>query len=251
VRKKRKTYIEQRCIDLVKIERKTMKRLGRKAHLFVHVANDWIDINGAILDAYPKAEAQSFLLITFWGLFKEVSWLQLFFVAGNYPLLLSRLRFIWESVFRAYYAETYQPRSRKDGAPGPSPDDKAAWLEQRERQLGWSDCLRPTLRKVVALPESQQIVDGRFELWKHLCRYVHPSAYLAGRMVGRSALHATDNFDRRWAVETLEAATCVFDLVWLAVLSFYPKALVRLTRDGLLGEYPLLGVRLSCGVPKT
>lgn len=89
----RKTYIEQRCIDLIKVERKTLKRLGKKAHVFIDVANDWLDINRAILDTYPGRQAWSFLLITFWGLFKEVTWLQFFFAAGNYPLVLSRLRF--------------------------------------------------------------------------------------------------------------------------------------------------------------
>ncbi len=244
--KKKKTYIEETCGHLADIERKTMRSLRKKGHLFINVANDWIDINGAILDAYAEGERESFMLVTFWGLFKEVTWLHLFFVAGNYPLLLSRLRFIWESVFGAYYAETYKPRSRRDRAPGPSADDKVAWLEQQERQLGWRDCIGPTLCKIFPLAaREKKVLDHYHDLWNQLNRYVHPSAYLANRLIGPSTLSATDNFDKEWAAETLGIATHVFDLVWVAVLAFYPKAFDKLVQEGLSAKYPILDMVLE------
>src|SRR5262249_2405687 len=59
--------------------------------------------------------------------------------------------------------ETYERRSRRDKAPGPLPDDKAAWLEQREeRQLGWGGCIRPTLCKLFPPAEQQKAVVLRY-----------------------------------------------------------------------------------------
>src|SRR5262249_11898985 len=76
--------------------------------------------------------------------------------------------------------------------------------------------------------------------WKELNQYVHPSAYLAGRMLGESALHMIDAFDEEWALDTFAAATDVFDLVWLAVLTFPPLAAAAVAKAGLLGRYPIL-----------
>jgi hypothetical protein len=59
-------------------------------------------------------------------------------------------------------------------------------------------------------------------------------------MVGDSALHVTDNFDEGWALDTVTAATDVFDLVWLAVLQTFPKAGDRIAQEGLIVEYPIL-----------
>lgn len=72
----------------------TMSRLGEeKAGRFVDLANDWIDIEGAILDSYPQDElTQSMTFLRFQGLFKELYWLQLLFLGSNYPLVIGRLR---------------------------------------------------------------------------------------------------------------------------------------------------------------
>src|SRR5262245_46828385 len=116
-----KSYISQMCARLVDVERETMSRLGEeKGGFFVNIADDWLVISGAITDVYSPAEQCNLVFHTAWGLFKDVCWLQLLFVAGNYPLLQSRLRYVWESVFRAYHAEVYAGPD----APGSSPDDK-------------------------------------------------------------------------------------------------------------------------------
>jgi hypothetical protein len=244
VGKQRRTYIEEMCGRLVEIERRTLKRLGKKSGHFVNIANDWIDISSAILDAYPKAELNSFVLLTFWGLFKELCWFHFYFCAGNYPLLLSRLRFVWESVFRACFAETYRPHSAKAWeTPGPSADDKVAWLEEHEKDLRWGNCLQVVLCQVFPLSAREKVVREHYkQRWLGLHRYAHPSAYLASRMIGPAALHVKDNFDKSWAVETIDIATDIFDLVWLAVLSFYPKAFDKLAQEGLLVDYPVLSL---------
>ena len=126
---KPKLWVQEMCGHLAEIERETLKQLGEpKGGFFVNVANDCLDIIFAIQDAYSGQH--NLVLHTALGIFKEVSWFHFFFVSGNYPLLLSRLRFVWESVFRAYLAENY-PLGGQNAwpAPGPSPDDKLAWLK--------------------------------------------------------------------------------------------------------------------------
>jgi len=195
-------WVEGTCARLAPIERKTLEKLGEeKGGFFMWVANDWLEINSALIDTYPGEQAHNLVLVTFWGLFKEVCWFHFFFVSGNYPLLLSRLRFVWESVFRAYLAENYPIGSERPWSPpGPSSDDKLAWLAEHERDLNWDRCIEPVLRTVFPLADSEEEVRDFYKArWKELHKYVHPSAYLAERMIGESALHVTDNFDEEWS----------------------------------------------------
>jgi hypothetical protein len=57
-------------------------------------------------------------------------------------------------------------------------------------------------------------------------------------MIGESALHVTDGFDREWALETVDIAADVFDLVWLAILGHHPAAFDAI--DKLSADYPVL-----------
>jgi hypothetical protein len=249
-------WVEDMCRRLAPIERETLEKLGEKeGGFFVWVAEDWIKINTALVGAYPGKRGYNLVRLTFGGLLKEVCWFHFFFVAGNYPLLLSRLRFVWEAVFRAFLVENYplrspvprtrrprtrRPRTRRPPpAPGPSPDDKVGWLYKHERNLNWAGCIEPVLRKVFPLADEQEKVrDDYHKLLDELHKYVHPSADLAGKMIGESALHVIDNFDEGWALETVEIARKVFDLVWLAVLQHHPLAFERV--EPLSGDYPIL-----------
>jgi hypothetical protein len=236
-------WVEEMCLRLSEIERETLEKLGEeKGGSFVAAANDWLEINSALMDTCPGEQGHNLVLHTFWGLFKEVTWFHFFFVSGNYPLLLSRLRYVWESVFRAYLAEHYPLGSQQPWpAPGPSPDDKLAWLEEHGKALDWDRCIEPVLRDVFPLAAREQEVRDHYKkLWQELHKYVHPSAYLAGRMIGDSALHVTDDFDEGWALEAVGIAARVFDLVWLAVLGHHPAAFERVKK--LSGDYPILKI---------
>ena len=93
-------WVEDMCRLLAPIERETQEKLGeQKGRFFIQVANDWLKINSAFLDAYPGEQVYNLVLHAFWGLFRSSTRFQFFFVSGNYPLLLSRLRFVWESAF--------------------------------------------------------------------------------------------------------------------------------------------------------
>jgi len=234
-------WVEDMCRRLAPVERETLATLGEeKGGFFARVVEDWFKIDAALLEAYPGERAYSLVLHTFRGLLKEVSWFHLFFVAGNYPLLLSRLRFVWESVFRVYLAEHYPLGPHQSwAAPGSSPDEKLAWLEEHERDLNWDRCMEPVLRAVFPRADREKEVRDSYKaLFQELHKYVHPSAYLAGKMIGESVLHLIDNFDERWAREAVEVAREVFDLVWLAVLQHHPEAFERV--DKLSGDYPIL-----------
>ncbi|MGE0684833.1 MAG: hypothetical protein AB7P69_28475 [Candidatus Binatia bacterium] len=216
------SYILEVYGRLSEIEQESIHTLSEaQAFHFVELANDWIDIQMAIGHTYSRDElTQSLVFTYFLYLFKEVQWFQLHFLSGNYPLLGRGLRFVWEMIYRAYYTDTYAGESQ----PGPSLDDKIVWLEERESTLGWGNCICPVLGKVFPLAEQEQEVREHYhQLWQRLNRYVHPSVELVSRMMGESALLVTDSFDETWATEIIQDATEVFGLIWLAVISRFPK----------------------------
>jgi hypothetical protein len=236
---KQPSWIEEMCKLLAPVERETLEKFGEeKGGFFITVANDWLAINTALLAAYPVEREHNLVVFTFWSLFKEVRWFHFLFVAGNYPLLFSRMRFAWESMFRAYFAERYPlgPCQRWD-PPGQSPDDKLAWLEKHGGDLRWDTCVEPVLRTVFPLAEREEEVREYYKaLYKHLHRYAHPSAYLTGRMTAE--LHALDAFDEDLALETIDIGAKVFELIWLAVFAHHAEAFERV--EPLSAKYPVL-----------
>ncbi len=223
---KPKLWIESMCDLLADVERESRDCLGiEKNGFFVNVANDCMNINAAVRKAY--GEELNFLMHIAWGIFKEVTWFHFFFVSGNYPILLSRLRYVWESVFRAFFAENFFLPSDDCPwpLPGPTPDDKLAWLEKHERHLRWDSCMEPVLCVVLPLAgEEKEVRDHYKWRWDELNKYVHPSAYVASRLIDESALLVRDAFDEQWALETIDIARDVFDLVWLTMMRQHPRA---------------------------
>lgn len=243
-KKKPELFVESMCRQFAPIERKTMRVLGKnRARFFVHVYMDCMEIVFAINDAYSPDSRMNLVFYAVLGLMKEVQWFNFLFVAGNYPLLKARLRFNWEMVFRAHFIETYkQTDPKKPPTPGSTIDEKLDWWERNEKHLNWSKCLEPTLRKVFPLADREQEVRDHYrERLVELHRYAHPSAYLADRLLGDSVLHVKDNFDKDWAISTLDTASVVFDLIWLAVLGFHQAAGDIICGKGLMAHYPAVG----------
>lgn len=235
---------------LPEIAEETFRSLGKEqAGYFTSLANDWIDILGAIRDTYAKDElSDSLMYIYFSGLLKEVCWFQLLFLSGNYPLLHRNLRFVWEMIFRAYHVDTYVPKSPDDPEPpGPTIDDKVEWLARHEREMfQWEEFMKPTLRRLLSQAEGAEIEKYYKSLWDKLNEYVHPSTALLCRMVvDVPGFLMTDSFDEDWASETIETATMVFDLVWLAVISIFPGCAELIAQRGLLLEYPIVAAALE------
>jgi len=235
---------------LRKIAADTFRSLGKeRAVYFTSLTNDWIDTLSTILDTYSKDElSNSLMYICFSGLFKEVYWFQLLFLAGNYPLLHRSLRFVWEMIFRAYYVDTYERKSPDDHeSPGPTVDDKVEWLARHEREMfRWGEFVKPTLQRLLPQAKGTEIEKCYKSLWDKLHEYVHPSKALLDRMVvDVPGFLMTDRFDKEWALETIETATMIFDLVWLAVISRFPKCAGLLAQKKLLVEYPIVTAALE------
>jgi len=244
------SFLGEQYEHLREIAEETFRGLGKeRAGYFTSLANDWIDIGGAIRDTYSEDELSNGLMyIYFSALFKEVYWLQLLFLAGNYPLLHRSLRYIWEMIFRAYYVDTYARESPDDPEPpGPTVDDKAEWLAQHERKMfQWHKFMQPMLRRLLPQARGTEIEEYYKALWDKLNEYVHPSKALLERMVvDVPGFLVTDSFDKKWALETIEIATVIFDLVWLAVISRFPRCAGSLAQRGLLLEYPIVTAALE------
>src|SRR5262249_27748627 len=109
------------------------------------------------------------------GLMKEIHWLSMLFLAGNYPLLKGRLRFNWELIYRAHFIENYhQTDPKKPPSPGPSIGEKLTWWETHEKKLNWTNCLEPSLRKVFALADHEKAVREFYhERLNDLHRFAH------------------------------------------------------------------------------
>jgi hypothetical protein len=212
----------------------TIGHLGEEtASVFVYLYNDAIEILGAIGDAYPEEERlHSLVFAEFTGIFKELHWLQTLFLCGNYRLVLSQLRFNWERIFRAGFADAYaQENPHASDPPGPTIDDKHDWLTKQEDRLNWKTLIGPTLARLFPAGAPSDAASYFKPLWDRLNRCVHPSGDLREKLVGESALHARDAFDEAWARETRAAAVEVFGLIWLAVLSRFPAAVPALIAD--------------------
>ena len=202
---------------------------GDKADFFVDIYNDALDIQFAISDAYPKQELTSLVYADFMGVCKEIHWFHVMFLAGNYPLLLARLRFIWELIFRALYADTYEQQGGTHREPpGLTVDEKHWWLESKEKGLNWGSVILPILYKLFKAKDVKEIEECFKPVWDALNCYVHPSAVLRYELIDESSLLFRDAFDENLANKSLYYAKEIFELVWLAVLWRFPKAKVRL-----------------------
>jgi hypothetical protein len=76
------------------VAEETTRRLGdESAGLFVYFYNDGLDILHAILDGYTKEERlHSLVFGEFTALFKELHWLHVLFLSGNYPIIFRNAR---------------------------------------------------------------------------------------------------------------------------------------------------------------
>jgi hypothetical protein len=228
-------YLLSMLFDMWKpIADETTRCLGEEtASLFVYLYLDAVEIHHAIGTAYPREECSlSLILFDHMAVWKELHWLHALFLFGNYPLVLTRLRFNWERIFRARYADAYG--SENPGAadpPGPTLDDKHDWLTQREDKLNWKTLIARILRCLFAESFPGEMEAQFKPLWDRLNRCVHPSGDLRGKLVGDTGLIAVDAFDEAWARETLADAAEVFAVVWLAVLSRFPAAVPALLAD--------------------
>jgi len=106
--------------------------------------------------------------------------------------------------------------------------------------------MRTILLRLRPRAKGTEIEECYKELWNKLNEYVHPSKALLDRMVvDVPGFLMTDSFDKEWALETTKIASKVFDIMWLAVISRFPKSAGLLVQRGLLLEYPIVTAALE------
>jgi hypothetical protein len=213
--------------DLIEVAEMTVEQLAEKGawHFIEEPLSEWLCIHKALVHDYSEEELRSNLVYwDFQTLFKEIRWYQLLFLAGNYPLLSRGLRYVWELLFRAHYADTYSTNHPNDpSAPGPTVAEKAHWLADREGRLNWNTVIQPTLQALLPGSEHAVIENLYHPLWNNLNECVHPSTNLRFRGILASS-NVKDNFHEGWAIEVMQESCQIFDLIWLSVLRLFPRS---------------------------
>jgi hypothetical protein len=212
----------------------TLARLSPdEARVFTELGNDQIDISGAVLDAYGRDDLlNSLVFYDFKGLPKQLLALGLDLLCGRYEDVRRGLRFAWESIFRAFYADCYPMLCPTDpDQPGPTLDHKAAWLEGREKKLNRDTVILPVLRHLLPAWSEAEVL-GQFKpVWDRLNAAAHPSADWRVSGVQESVRHAWLNFDEAQARQLVSDAREVFAVVWVAALKRFPRAVAKLAAD--------------------
>ncbi len=215
---------------LAEIAEETKKHLDlEQSGCFVNLYNDWIDIWPAILDSCSHDHLLTSLVFAdLHAVGKELYWMHRLLHWGNYPMVYRNLRYVWELMGLAYFADVDEVAVQGIiDRPGPQLDDKAAWLDRHQMRIRWSTVIRPIRDKVIDRAEWEHF--GR--IWGELNRCVHASWSLRDKMLDESALFVKDAFDQNWAIETCQVASDVFDLIWLIVLRRFPTCIPALEKS--------------------
>jgi hypothetical protein len=199
--------------------------------LFVNLSNDALLIGGAVQNAYPQDELlTSLVLFDLGAIHHQIFGMGFDFWCGRYAEVGRALRFAWESIFRAFYADHYL--ILKPGAkdpPGSSLDEKTEWLDQWRQP--WNTIVLPVLRHTFS-NWSEEELRGHFRpLWDRLNSVAHPSHDWRISGVGESARHIWFHFDEQLARQLLADASEVFSLIWLVVAQRFPDAVPALVAD--------------------
>ena len=215
---------------LREVAEETIKNLGEDSIAYwVDAYNTCIDIESALLKGIDKETLEKSLLhLRFGELFKELSWLRFLFLVGNYPMLARELRFTWEAICQAYHMDAQFSELDLDA--------KTAKLSKKKyRGL-------PIINKV--LPDilplwTDQLKRQYRSLWNQLSEMVHPTRLEIDLKVleGSGALLMTDTLVESIALETLDIARRVLDVVWCAAFAEYPQLSEGFRKEPYLVEH--------------
>jgi len=215
---------------LRRVAQETIETLGEEAiGYWVDAYNTCIDIDTAIMQSVPEDTLlRTVLHLRLVELYKGMSWLLFLFAAGNYHMLARELRFIWEAVCQAYYVDTLLPEI--------GVDEKTAKLSKKEYR-GWRMIKEVLLDVLPAWTE--ELGSECRRLYDQLSKMVHPTRQEFDLKVleGSGALLVTDAFVESIALETLDMAGRVFDIVWCTAFAEYPQLSRVLDRRPYLVEH--------------
>jgi hypothetical protein len=212
-------------------EKETIAALGDQAYHFVTLHDDCLEIEAAVQSTSSEEDLANLVHMTLWHLMKELQMFQFLFFSGMYPLLHGRIRYNWEMMFRCYHVQT--------SAPG-SLDEKMEWYAKNEKAMS-GKLMEQTWKKLFPLTaKEKEVNDYYLKLWKDLHQFVHPSAELISKLFGDSGQFVTHRFDRDWALDTIAVSTDVYDMIFVAALSYHQKAFDQLEPKRLHGKYRML-----------
>ena len=232
------------------IAKETCEKLGEEADLFTMAYSDALDIHSYVCQHYSQAEQmESLVAFELPGLWKELYWMQFLFWASNYPVVMGRLRFNWEQIYRAYHADTYALRNpAAPDLPGKTVDGMHEWLMRQEEgnRLRWSDVIEPALARFFSGWPSGEARSVFKPLWDRLSGFVHPSGQLRELLIGETNLKVRDGFDEALAMSTLEDTRLVLDLIWVCIVDRFPKIVPSLKDDPhVFASFPRLRAMLD------
>jgi hypothetical protein len=164
--------------------------------------------------------------------------MQIDFLAGRYEAVRWALRFTWESIYRSLFADRFRElRPNAPDPPGPTVDEKAAWLGAPGRKLDWNT-VEVVLRHVFRQRSNDPVAEFK-PMWDRLNRAAHPSGEWRASGVEASARHVWHHFDGTQACEVIADARVVFGVVFVAILTHFPKvAVVLAVNPHVFGQCP-------------
>jgi hypothetical protein len=219
---------QQHTAILEQTAKETLARLcPEDAWVFVDLSNDQIDVLNAVSQVSGSDEVHhSLVLFDLTGQPQQLFVMGVDLLHGRYEDVRRALRFVWESAFRAFYADCFTLLCPADpNPPGPTIEDKIDWLDRRGRQLNWGNLV---LRHLFP-GQTRDEIEAQFQpLWKRLNAAVHPSAEWRAGGLQEPNRHLWFHFDEGQARQLIDDARNVFTLVWVAILQRFPLAAASL-----------------------
>lgn len=178
-------------------------------------SSNWMDIHGSVLDVYHDHSWQSLLFLFFTSLFKEIYWMQLLFLWGNYRFINSNLRYILEEIALG---------SRVDHKfPNLNLDSKIENAEEIIKSGNWGWNLVQSVLANMGIKENSKLKTINELFWKPFHSYVHPNPK---KLLEISQIDpkstVTDSFNENLAEECLSRIDTSLDLIYSIIIYDFP-----------------------------
>jgi len=188
--------------------------------------NTWIEIHGSIIDIYHKSYYwRSLLFLFFNSLFKEIYWIQLFFLWGNYRVINSNLRYILEEMALGYYIDHEFSTSDLDAKM-----EKAKEIDEKG-VYGWN--LLKLVLTDMGINENSKLENIKNIFWKPFHSYAHPKPI---KLLEVSEIDpkstVIDSFNEYFAEDCLSHIDASFDFVYSFIIFSFPDIIERLKKKG-------------------
>jgi len=184
--------------------------------------NTWRDIHGSILEVYKALSWKSLLFLFFNSLFKEIYWIQLLFLWGNYRVIGRNLRFILEEIALGSNIDRKFPNLDLD-----SKMKKADDIYRKT--YGWN--LLQSVLAEMGIKKNSQLKTIKETFWDLFHEDVHPKPI---RLLEISQIDpkstVRDSFNEDLAEECLARIDASFDLIYSIVIYDFPDIVEELRK---------------------